>query len=302
MNQGHIMNNTEIISTKNGYNIIDDKEKGYIHVSPIPEQEDLEKIYAEEYYTEEKEDYIDNTMKDLDWWETIYNDKYEIFNKYITAKDKKMLDIGCGSGYFMKYGNEIGWDCYGIEPSKKASDHAKSNSLNVLNQSFKNDLFENEQFDVVHMNQVLEHIAEPEKMLSGIHNIIKEDGLLCISVPNDFSPFQDLLTKDLDYNKWWLAPPYHLNYFTVKTLKTLIENHGFEVVLEEATFPMELFLLMDENYIDKPELGREVHQKRKLFDIRLSKYDNDLKRKLYQSLAKLNIGRHIILYAKKVSK
>jgi len=296
------MKDTHLIKTVNGYDIVNDPEKGYIHVSPTPSEETLKKLYQIEFYANEKKDYIDNTLKDLEWWETIYRDKYDTFEEHINSKNKKILDIGCGSGYFLQYGKNRGWDGYGIEPSEKASSHAINNGLNVKNSSFKKEIFTNTKFDVVHLNQVLEHISHPEQLIADIHQISKKGSLLCISVPNEFSPLQTILHKDLDFNAWWLSPPHHLNYFTVDSLRQFISKNGYEVILEETTFPMELFLLMGDNYIDNPTLGRDVHQKRKKFDINLSKHNNDFKRKFYQSLAKLNLGRTIIIYAKKVEK
>jgi len=60
---------------------------------------------------------------------------------------------------------------------------------------------------------------------------------------------------------------------------------------------MELFLLLGDDYIQDPSLGRKMHNKRKNFDLILSKFNNQLKRDIYQAFANLNIGRDIILYA-----
>jgi 2-polyprenyl-3-methyl-5-hydroxy-6-metoxy-1,4-benzoquinol methylase len=296
------MKNSNLIASINGYNIINDPHKKYIRVDPTPTYDELKKLYEIEYYENEKKEYIDNTVIDLEWWHTIYKDKYETFEPHSLNSKKRLLDIGCGSGYFLKYGRERGWNCQGVEPSAKAAVHAQNNGLNVINDTFKRELFVDSEFDVIHLNQVLEHIANPEELLDDIHGLAAKDSLLCISVPNEFSPFQNILYEHLNFKAWWLAPPHHLNYFSVDSLRNFIETNGYKVILEESTFPMELFLLMGDNYIEQPELGRELHDKRKQFDISLSKYNNEFKRALYQSLAKLNIGRTIIMYARKVEK
>jgi len=282
----------------NGYKVIDDNEKGYIHIEPIPSDSELEQVYAEEYYGVEKSQYIEHTQEDIEWWETSFKDRFDIFEKYCKTS-KKILDIGCGSGYFLNYGQQREWECYGIEPSKLSSKHAKEMGLNVLTGVFKDGVYEQSSFDVVHMQDVLEHINHPEKFLENVYKILKENGVLCIGVPNDFSPLQKILWENLGFKPWWVTAPTHINYFNPDSLKKLLTKLGFEIALEESTFPMEFFLLMGDDYISEPTLGRKMHAKRKQFDITLSQYDNDLKRKLYQSLAALNLGREIIVYAKK---
>jgi len=120
-----------------------------------------------------------------------------------------------------------------------------------------------------------------------------------VAVPNDFSPFQKILSNDLGMKPWWLAPPHHINYFTPDTLCRLLEKNGFEIIKKESSFPMELFLMLGDNYVEDPSLGRKMHNKRKKFDMILSQFDNQFKRDLYQAFANLNIGRDIIVYAKK---
>lgn len=285
----------------NGYTIINDKIKQYIHIEPVPTEKELEKVYKNEYYQKEKTDYIDNTLKDLDWWNTVYHDKYEIFNKYIEKNNRRILDIGSGSGHFLNFGHKLGWNCLGIEPSKDASEYSKKFGFQVINDSFKNKLLKNRKFEVIHMNQVLEHIPNPEILLSNIKSYLEIGGLICITVPNDFSILQELLHNQEHFKQWWISPPHHLNYFTVDSLSSLIEKLDFKIILKESSFPLEFFLLMDEDYINNPELGRVIHTKRKAFDLKLSKFNNDKKREFYQAMANLGFGRTITIYAKKVS-
>jgi hypothetical protein len=72
------------------------------------------------------------------------------------------------------------------------------------------------------------------------------------------------------------------------------------IVNTEATFPIDLFLLMGENYVGDDELGRRCHGKRKRLEINLEKAGlTDLKRSLYRSFAELGIGREIQVIGRK---
>jgi hypothetical protein len=99
---------------------------------------------------------------------------------------------------------------------------------------------------------------------------------------------------------WWLAPPHHLNYFDFDSLSGLLERLGLEVMEAMTSFPMELFLLMGENYVGNDALGRECHTRRKRFDLSLEKAGlGHVRRKLYGALAKAGLGREAIIVARK---
>lgn len=284
---------------KDEFKIGFDENTGFIRVKNPIEDDAIADMYENKYH--ENNQGISDNLTYSTWEESGFYDKFTTFEKHIPAQEtRSLLDIGCGLGKLLLYGKERNWNCVGVEPSKQAANCALSNGLNVLNCNFSKDLFtKNEKFDVVHMHHVLEHIKNPIDLLNDAKELLKENGILCVIVPNDFSAFQTILWKELDFKPWWIAPEHHLNYFDFNTLSSLLENNGFEIVLKETSFPMELFLLFGEDYIKQPEIGTQSHLKRTNFDTILRKYDNELKRKFYQSLANIGIGRDVILYAKK---
>lgn len=276
-----------------------DENEGFIRVKNPMEDKVITDMYENQYH--ENNQGISDNLTYSEWEESGFYDKFSTFEEYIPAQENRsLLDIGCGLGKLLLYGKERNWNCIGVEPSKQAANCALNNGLNVLNCNFSKNIFKsNEKFDVVHMHHVLEHIKNPMALIKDAKELLKDEGLLCIIVPNDFSAFQKILWKELDFKPWWISPKDHLNYFDFDTLSSLLEKNGFEIVLKETSFPMELFLLFGDNYIKNPEIGSQSHLKRLNFDTTLRKYNNDLKRKFYQSLANIGIGRDVILYAKK---
>ncbi|MGE7931972.1 class I SAM-dependent methyltransferase [Viridibacillus arvi] len=290
------------IAKKNGYSIIECENCGFKHVYPFPDLNLTEKMYSKEYYELIKPEYIGNLEKDRDWWKRVYKERIENINNYLTNVDiVKTLDIGSGAGYFLEAAKRQGWDGIGVEPSYIAYRYSKEQHLNTINQFYDKQLSDDlGEFDVIHMNHVLEHIINPENTLKLIYQNLKNEGILCIAVPNDFNEFQKLLSEQKGFEPWWVVPEEHINYFTFKTLIQLLEQNGFEVLKKSTSFPMELFLLMGDNYIGNNELGRLCHGKRKKFEENL--YDSnftDLKDKFYETLADSNIGRDVILYVRK---
>lgn len=293
----------EILASSNGFDVVDCQKCGYAHINPIPTEDELEKVYKHDYYEEEKPLYLERYLEDIDWWNATYVQRYEVLEKYLPENQRNILDIGTGPGYFLLNGEKRGWKVKGIEPSIKAFKHSLSLGLDVKQGFFsKENASKLGMFNVINLGLVLEHIPDPEGMLRLINQQLFFDGIVCIIVPNDFNPFQLLLRDYLNFEPWWVAPPHHVNYFNFASLSGLLEKCGFSVVHQESTFPIDLFLLMGDNYIDNDEIGRNCHKKRMNFEKSIRNNGaNELLEGLYTDLAKRGIGREIVMYAKKIS-
>lgn len=176
----------------------------------------------------------------------------------------KALDIGSGPGYFLTAGNKMGWETIGIEPSGQAYLYSQSLGLNVVNDFFGSKQTEElSDFDIIHMNHVLEHLPSPNETIKLISQKLKKNGLLCLAVPNDFNVYQELLHSNYDFKPWWISPQLHLNYFTFDSLKELLEANSFDVIKQTTSFPMELFLMIGDNYISDNKLGESCSWEKK---------------------------------------
>jgi SAM-dependent methyltransferase len=292
----------EIAESVNHFDVIECQRCGFKHIIPIPTAKELETAYQHDYYTREKPLYLERHREDLEWWNLVYSERYEILERYLEEGRRRILDIGSGPGFFLLNGKNRGWQVKGIEPSMQAAEHSHNLGLDVVNAFYSEEIARGlGHFDAVNMSEVLEHIPDPGLLLSLVFNQLDEGGLVCIVVPNDFNPFQIVLRDHLGYKPWWVAPPHHINYFDFNSLSNLVKKCGFEVIHREATFPIDMFLLMGENYVGNDELGRSCHGKRKMFEKNLDHAGiKSLKQDIYQSLAELGIGREVVLFARKV--
>jgi SAM-dependent methyltransferase len=297
-----LMHKGKVLDTVKEYEIIKCDHCGFIHVNPIPSEGALGHLYREQYYTLEKPQFIDRQLEDLEWWHVVYNERYDFLEKHLPAERRRMLDIGCGPGFFLQRGIERGWNCLGIEPSRQASEYAKGLGVEVLNCFLHKAGFEEreQQFDVIHLSEVLEHIPDPLSLCKSAYTLLDKGGILCVVVPNDYNPVQKLLKEQLGFPPYWIGPPHHINYFTFESLKRLLKRIGFNILYTTATFPMEFFLIMGDNYVGNDRLGRACHAKRKRLDIVL----NDpalqrFKKDMYRLMAKYSIGREIVIYGVK---
>lgn len=298
--QGH---HGTLLDKKNGFEVIECVTCGFVHVTPVPSEKELEEIYRHEYYTDEKPLYIERFIEDLDWWNIAYGDRYDTFEESLPSNQRRILDIGSGPGYFLKHGKDRGWDVLGVEPNKQASAHSRSLGIPIIEEFLDEQLAKKlGKFDVIHMSEVLEHIPDPALLLNTAHQSLNPDGMICIVVPNDYNPFQKAARESVGLEPWWLAPPHHLNYFDFDSIEALLSKTGFEIELREATFPIDIFLLMGKNYINDDTLGRDCHRQRKDFDRNLKNAGlNSVKRDIYRALAKLQIGRETCIFARRQS-
>lgn len=291
-----------LVDDVNGFQVIECQSCGFKHVHPLPTLDELENIYRHEYYTTSKPLFIKESGEDNSWWDQVYADRYETLEYFLTDTSRRILDVGSGPGHFVNYGRRHGWTALGIEPSARACEHARGLGVEVV-ESFFNQETVNilGKFDAIHANAVLEHIPNPREMLSLCREALVPGGILCVVVPNDYNPFQETLRSYEGYRPWWVAPPHHLNYFNFETLGNLLASVGFDVVMKETTFPIDMFLLMGDNYVESPELGRVCHKKRMRFDTQMSKAgNNQVKRDFYRALASVGMGREVVLFAKKL--
>lgn len=279
-----------------GHDILDCTPCGFRHAVPLPDPEAMEREYRETYYTQEKPTFLAHASEDQSWAELAQTDRLEIFEQALAADRRRLLDIGSGPGFFLKTAQSRGWQVKGIEPSRQAAAHARTLGVEVVEGFFNAETAPTlGRFDVVHLNNVLEHIPDPIALLALARDRIAPGGLVCVNVPNDFSPFQ-LAARA---GQWWLAPPHHLNYFDFETLSGLLERLGFTVVERMTSFPMEAFVMMGENYVGDAVLGRACHAKRKKFDLALEAAGlRSVRRAFYRALAEQGIGREAVVTAR----
>jgi hypothetical protein len=121
-----------------------------------------------------------------------------------------------------------------------------------------------------------------------------------VVVPNDYNPFQIILREKQGFQPYWLAPPHHINYFNYDSLERLLKSTGFTIKERVAMFPMDMFLLMGDNYVGNDVLGRQCHARRKRLDIVLNNPDlKTFKQDLYRLMAHHGIGREMIVFGVK---
>jgi len=223
------------------------------------------------------------------------------------------LDVGSGSGFFLKRAKEKGWTITGVEPNYFAAKYSEKIGIPVITDFFQNiDIKNMKKYDVINLFDVLEHVHNPTELLKKCHQLLKSRGIVVIEVPNDYNPLQKIVQKSLKKEEYWLtiltksrnynwaSKIDHVNYFNFFSLKRLLTKLRFKVIYQQSTFPLELFLLMGDDYLKSEKIGKKIHQKRINLEMNLMIDENmRIKKEIYEKFAELGIGRTAIIFAQK---
>ncbi len=210
------------------FELLLDDDLQLLKTHPQPTLENLGKYY-------ESEDYISHTDAKRSLFEKIYhwvkiyslNKKVALLNSLHPEKGT-VLDIGAGTGDFLVTAKANGWQITGIEPNENAKNLAISKGV-----SFKNDTksIDNQQFDVISMWHVLEHVSDLTFQIQELKRLLKPNGTIIIAVPN---------YKSYDanyYGPFWAAydVPRHLWHFSKTAIEKLVSRENMKLV---KTLPM----------------------------------------------------------------
>ena len=137
-----------------------------------------------------------------------------------------MLDVGAATGFFLDLARRRGWSVHGVEPSSYAAQLGQAKGIDVRAGTLEDQNFPAGSFDAVTLWDVIEHLPDPNTTLQRIHALLKSGGVLAINTPDSAS----LLAHIMGLNWHLVTPPEHLNLFHRKSIRTLLEREGYEVL------------------------------------------------------------------------
>lgn len=277
---------------------------GYFSIENLPTQKELEKHYSEKYYQEDSVQYSHSYSDDeLKHFENKAKAAQFIFKNSYPNKNNSFLDVGAGEGFFASSFFHHGWNVTTMDYSNYGINSHNPHLLNTLIQgdvfkSLENLSHEKKKFDFINLSNILEHVIDPIELLKTLKSLLSEQSLLRISVPNDYSNFQQFLLDKGYTTNTWLCPPDHLHYFTFESLSNLLLSLGYQIVISMGEFPIELYLANESsNYVKNKKNGKLAHKSRIevdnfLFEQGIEKYIN-----YYKASAEIGLSRQVVIYA-----
>lgn len=208
------------------FSLIWDEEKEMLCTYPQPDQ--LDRFY-------EGDSYISHTDRSKSLREKIYQlvkklslKKKESWLREFTKKDFEVLDVGAGTGSFVKFLRSKGWVASGTEPNGKARGLAKDKDVDLYATL---DEISGKKYGILTLWHVLEHFEDLDKGIEKLLDLIREDGTLFIAVPNFKSH------DAIYYREFWAGydVPRHLWHFSRKSVDKIFLEKGWTVI---GTKPM----------------------------------------------------------------
>ena len=197
----------------------------HVQLNPIPSIEE-DKVFYDNNLQEKNVEYHgsikDNRKKSIH----DLNRRVEFVEK-ITPKNRKILEIGSGYGFFLEQMKKKNYDIVGIEVSKERRIISKKiTNAKVLDVNIMSDDVTLGKFNTIVLFHVLEHISNLELFLKNIKKMLYKHGKVIIEVPN-FDDYQIKINHE--YEEWNLQRA-HLHYFTPKTIKLILQKYGLKNV------------------------------------------------------------------------
>jgi len=215
-------------------------ECGFAFVNPRPTMQYLMDFYSEcghnvgsgrseaitlDSVIRQEEEFPNSTVDAQRMIKTIL--KCKVLRNQADVACMRFLDVGCGYGFFSREAlEEKRFDVTALElASNERLITEKMTGLKSISVSFEELEESKESYDVILMSQILEHALDVNEWISKAHHLLASGGVLAIALPNFGSIFRFILQE----NEPYICPPAHLNFFTPKSLSTLLTKHNFTI-------------------------------------------------------------------------
>lgn len=196
----------------------------HLWIDPIPTLDALSAFYNEGYFHGDasKRGYIDYD-KDKQSMKNEFDYFLDRIERH-TATRGRLLDIGTATGVFIRMAGERGWRASGVELSEHAATVARGRGLDVVTGTLEAHRERFRGVDVVTMWDVVEHVQDPFAFFRLLHDCLSPDGIVMFATPQSDCWFARRM------GSWWtlIAPPQHIHYFSLRSMKECLADAGFE--------------------------------------------------------------------------
>lgn len=223
----------------------------FVYLDPRPTPEELQLLYSDEYFLHDGADFGAHSPSDYESAAIKGSVKFPEILRWIQRykPSGEFFEIGCGMGYFLDYAGKNGYSVSGIEYADLGVRTCQTKfGLDVRRGSFEELPLRPDRYDVMFMGDVLEHLVQPLEMLRKAHSMLRPSGVVAAEVPSMFNSLTGRFAvtgmRMMHTSKKMSMPPYHVNEFTPKTLRLMIERAGFKhcIIVQRIKPPSEITL------------------------------------------------------------
>ncbi len=198
-----------------------------VYRNPRPTASDIREAHAGNQTSLELEERVGNRRR--------Y--QFGRFLDSLPERPGRLLDIGCGYGFFLKIADEKSWKAVGVDLNPNGIAYAKERlGVNAVLGDFRDVRFPDGSFDLVTLWNVLDHTPDPLELLLEVHRVLKEDGRVFIRTPNAVWQYLNYrlakFLRRLGWGKLFDEHPhatfiFHQTNFSPRTLRLVLDRSGF---------------------------------------------------------------------------
>lgn len=161
----------------------------------------------------------------------------DFLNRFVAGRSGRLLDMGCGLGYFVKaVADYPAWEAHGCEISEAAVRYARETLglTNVVRARLEEAAWPGESFDIITVWDVLDHLLDPDPFLKRCHELLTKDGVCFIRTPNVSLHLPRMRLKKLVLGMRpgtaYLQARDHYHHYSADSIRRLLERNGFSRV------------------------------------------------------------------------
>jgi 2-polyprenyl-3-methyl-5-hydroxy-6-metoxy-1,4-benzoquinol methylase len=193
----------------------------------LPAREELEEIYAPEYFEFSPENPVDgyaNYVADAERHREAARRRLSLLDRFAHARGK-LLDVGAAAGFFVDEARRVGWDAEGVDVAAHLVEWGRRELAVPLRVADLSSVTGDETYGAVTMWDYIEHSLDPAGELARSNDLLATGGLVALSTGD-----VDSLAARLFRSRWHLLTPRHHNFFfSARTLTRLLDRCGFDV-------------------------------------------------------------------------
>lgn len=210
------------------------------------------------------------------------NNRLRILKKFTGELiGKKVIDVGCGTGSFLKILGDYGNDVIGLEPDDIYTESVRKEFGIDIRNKFLEEYVTSEKYDLVSSFHVIEHVEDPNAFLQHCRNLLSDDGILYLECPS-----VDRIYGDKVEFFFWYA---HLNTFSAKTLTGFLAKNGFEVLQQGWNRD---FISVIAKKTDYPDDHRDYFDDAYAIRMRVRKYNSLIRPKIRKVFRELRVFKN----------
>ena len=282
---------------------------GFWTVAQKPSPAELQEYYATKYFQDGRGSYESSyTDAEKSYFFAKIEQRHAVLRQ-IVPNASSMLDVGCGEGFALAYFKKQGWQVKGFDFSQAG---LKAQNPDCLEALCVGDVFalldaeviSGRKYDVIWIQNVLEHVLEPLGLLASLHSIVSDGGVVLVTVPNDVTFLQKeaLLRGHIDH-EFWVATPDHISYFNHITLPAAAAAAGWKCMELLGDFPIDWFLFHNgSNYIKNSAMGKSAHNARVTLENLFHKTEGNRMLAFWSAAGSVGIGRDITAFLQNSSR